>query len=33
VLHPAPGATAIVGFGGAGMTLSFVATEEALNTR
>lgn len=31
VLHPAPGATAIVGFGGAGMTLSFGATEEALN--
>jgi glycine/D-amino acid oxidase-like deaminating enzyme len=27
------GATAVVGFGGAGMTLSFGATEEALNTQ
>jgi hypothetical protein len=28
--EPAPGATALVGFGGAGMTLSFAATEQAL---
>jgi D-hydroxyproline dehydrogenase subunit beta len=30
LLHPAPQATALVGFGGAGMTLSFGAAEEAV---